>query len=43
MVPVEVIDVPSAPATLIQIVSPSGYRLEGLTLDEALRALARLR
>jgi hypothetical protein len=46
-VPVEVVVAPDrAPptkATQVVLVSPSGYRVEGLTLDDALRALTRLR
>lgn len=43
VVPVEVV-APAAPATgAVTLVSPSGYRLEGLTLDDAIQALARLR
>ncbi len=47
LVPVEVVVAPDrAPptkATPVVLVSPSGYRVEGLTLDDALRALTRLR
>ena len=43
LVPVEIVDAPPASATSITLVSPSGYRLEGLTLDDAVRTLARLR
>lgn len=47
LVPVEVVVTPDrAPptkATPVALVSPSGYRVEGLTLDDALRALTRLR
>lgn len=43
LVPVEIVEAPPAPAAAITLVSPSGYRLEGLTLDEAVRALTRLR
>lgn len=47
LVPVEVVVAPDrAPptkATQVVLVSPSGYRVEGLTLDDALRALPRLR
>ena len=42
LVPVAIIE-PAPTATTVTLVSPSGYRLEGLPLDEALRALARLR
>lgn len=42
LVPVEIVEAP-APAAAVTLVSPSGYRLEGLTLDDAVRALARLR
>ncbi|HTE56562.1 MAG TPA: hypothetical protein VK698_37170 [Kofleriaceae bacterium] len=40
LVPVEVIEEPTA--RLAVVVSPSGFRLEGLTLDEAVAVLARL-
>ena len=43
LVPVEIVDAPPAPSTTITLVSPSGYRLEGLTLENAVHALARLR
>ena len=43
LMPVEIVDASPAPTTTITLVSPSGYRLEGLTLDDAVRALARLR
>ncbi len=42
LVPVEIVEALPAPTT-ITLVSPSGYRLEGLTVDDAVRALARLR
>lgn len=41
LVPVEVVE-PAATAAMLTLVSPSGYRLEGLTFDDAVRALARL-
>ena len=47
LVPVEIVAAPArampAPQVPVVLVSPSGYRVEGLTLDEALRALTRLR
>lgn len=43
LVPVEVVEAAPASDALIALVSPSGFRIEGLTLDEAVRALARLR
>lgn len=49
LVPVEVIATPIAPATTssasgsYRVVSPSGFRVEGLTLDEAAELLVRLR
>lgn len=42
VVPVEVVE-PSATNGALVLVSPSGYRLEGLTLGDALQALTRLR
>ncbi len=44
LVPVEIVAAAalSAPTT-VTLVSPSGYRIEGLSIDDALRALARLR
>jgi len=43
LVPVEVIAAPALPTSArVALVSPSGFRIEGLTLDEALRAIARL-
>ncbi len=47
LVPVEVVAAPARATPTTQapvvLVSPSGYRVEGLTLDDALRALTRLR
>ena len=45
LVPVEVVAAaaPSPPTATVSLVSPSGYRIEGLSIDDALRALARLR
>ncbi len=47
LVPVEVVAAPARVTPMTQapvvLVSPSGYRVEGLTLDDALRALTRLR
>jgi hypothetical protein len=43
LVPVEIVERTLAACTAVTLVSPSGYRLEGLTLDDALHALARLR
>jgi transposase len=47
LVPVEVVVVPDrvppTKVTQVVLVSPSGYRVEGLTLEDALRALTRLR
>jgi hypothetical protein len=40
LVPVEVVADRSQPT--VAVVSPSGFRLEGLTLDEAVVVLARL-
>jgi hypothetical protein len=40
LVPVEVVADCSQP--IVAVVSPSGFRLEGLTLDEAVTVLARL-
>ena len=42
-VPVEIVESAATTATAITLVSPSGYRLEGLSLDHAIHALARLR
>lgn len=42
LIPVEVVASPAA-NVLVAVVSPSGYRLEGLTLEDAVRVLARLR
>jgi hypothetical protein len=46
LVPVEIvasqIDRAERDASKVVLVSPSGYRVEGLTLGDALRALARL-
>ncbi len=43
LVPVEVIAAPALPASArVVLVSPSGFRIEGLTVDEVLRAIARL-
>lgn len=42
LLPVEVVtDEP--PAGTLSVVSPAGFRIDGLTLDEAIAALARLR
>jgi transposase len=47
LVPVEVVVVPDrvqpTKVTQVVLVSPSGYRVEGLTLEDALRSLTRLR
>jgi hypothetical protein len=40
LIPIEVISEPTAGRAVV--VSPSGFRLEGLTLDEAVAVLARL-
>lgn len=40
LVPVEVVAERSS--SVVAVVSPSGFRLEGLTLDEAVTVLARL-
>jgi hypothetical protein len=42
LVPVEVVATSTSVEPSIALVSPSGYRLEGLTVDDAVRALARL-
>lgn len=43
MVPVEIVEPSTTTDGALVLVSPSGYRLEGLTLDDAIHALARLR
>jgi hypothetical protein len=40
MVPVRV--VPEAGVSAVSVVSPGGYRIEGLTLDDAMYALRTL-
>ena len=42
LVPVEVIAAPAAPASFA-VVSRSGYRLDGLTIDEPTHVLSRRR
>ena len=42
LVPVEVV-VDEPPAGTLSVVSPAGFRIDGLTLDEAIAALSRLR
>ncbi len=42
LVPVEVV-ADDPPGSTVSVVSPSGFRIDGLTLDEAIAALARLR
>ena len=41
LVPVEVVATPP-PASRVSVVSPNGFRIDGLTLDEAVSALTRL-
>jgi transposase len=46
LVPVEIVDTDAlvpARASRLAVVAPSGFRIEGLTLDEAATLLARLR
>ena len=40
LVPVEVVDVPRA--MTVSVVSPSGFRIDGLTIDDAIAVLRRL-
>ena len=41
LVPVEIVDAPRAAAE-VSVVSPSGFRISGLTIDEAIEVLQRL-
>jgi hypothetical protein len=42
LVPVEVVDSPRAAEAEVSVVSPSGFRISGLTIDEAITVLRRL-
>lgn len=43
LVPVEIVEPASTTGPTVSVVSPTGYRIEGLTLDAAVAVLARLR
>lgn len=43
VVPVRVVADPAVEVMTVSLVSPQGYRIEGMRLDQALRALAQLR